>query len=84
MFPIQKLLLLPELNDIELNDINSDQIKENSRVCSSNKIPTNNLVNNDLINNNECGLLCNEVVSARIIVNGLTASWTHVNTCSNI
>jgi len=75
---------MPELMDITITNINTngEPIKTNHRTCSSNVLPTHKLVNNELIDNNE--LSCNEVSSARIIVNGLTASWTHVNTCNNI
>ena len=85
MYPIymQKLLLLPKLNDNEISDINNDPIKENSRTCSSNVMAAHHLVNDELINN-ECGLLSNKLDSARILVNGLTASWTHVNAATLI
>ena len=74
---IQKLLLLPELTDIAINT-NNDLIETTSRTCSSNVMPTHKLVNNELIND-ECGLSSNEVASAKIIVDRLSASWTHVN-----
>jgi len=75
-FVLQKLLLLPELNDNSTTDTDSDPV---SRSCSPNVMPTLKLVNDELISVSGHESFLNGVVP-RIKVNSLTASWTYVRT----
>ncbi|XP_065919844.1 ATP-binding cassette sub-family C member 4-like isoform X2 [Dysidea avara] len=72
---IEKLLLLPELGDI-ITGTDSDPVKTTSRSCSPNVMPSLKLVNEEVTNDSGHGSLSNGV-TPRIIVNNLTASWTH-------
>ena len=74
---LQKLLLLPELSGTAITGTNSDPVKITSRSHSPNVMPTLELVNEESIGDHEHESLPN-TVSAKILVNGLTASWTHV------
>jgi len=73
---MQKLLLLPELGDA-ITGRDSDPVKTTSRSCSPNVMSPLKLVNEEVSNNSGHGSLSNGV-TPRIIVNNLTASWTHV------
>ena len=70
---IQKLLILPELHIIA---ITSNPIKTTSRICSTNVMHTHKLTNKQMNYNT---LSSNDISIARIIVSGLTASWTNVS-----
>ncbi|XP_065919842.1 ATP-binding cassette sub-family C member 4-like isoform X2 [Dysidea avara] len=72
---IQKLLLLPELGNT-ITGTDSDPVKTTSRSCSPNVMPSLKLVNEEVTNDSGHGSLSNGV-TPRIIVNNLTASWTH-------
>ena len=78
-YVLQQLLLLPELSNIAITSDGSDPLKTTSRLCSPNVTPTLELVNEELINlSGRHESLPTELVSARLSVNSLTASWTHV------
>ena len=70
---IQKLLLLPELSGTAITG--SGMI---NTTHQSHSMPTAEVVNEESTNDSGHGSFANGVVSARISVNGLTASWTHV------
>ncbi|XP_065895722.1 ATP-binding cassette sub-family C member 4-like [Dysidea avara] len=70
---IQKLLLLPELGDTISGHTDSGPVKTTSRAGSLNVMPPLKLVNEEVTVH---GLL-SIGVPPRIIVNNLTASWTH-------
>ena len=68
-YSLQRLLLLPELSSIEITSANSSPTSE---LYSSN-------VNEGLIDNyDQYGLVSSNTVTAKILVSGLTASWTQV------
>ena len=75
LYCIQKLLLLPELSGTAITG--SDVIKTTHALHS---MPTVKLVNEESTNDSRHGSFSNGVVSAKISVNDLTASWTHVRT----
>ena len=70
---IQKLLLLPELSSAAITGVDMTKTTHGSH-----SVPTVELVNKESTNDSGHGSFSNGVVSARISVNGLTASWTHV------
>ena len=72
---LQKLLLLPELGDTISGHTDSGPVKTTSRAGSLNVMPPLKLVNEEVTVH---GLL-SIGVPPRIIVNNLTASWTHVS-----
>ncbi|XP_065919849.1 ATP-binding cassette sub-family C member 4-like isoform X2 [Dysidea avara] len=72
---IEKLLLLPELGGT-ITGTDSDPVETTSRSCSPNVMPSLKLVNEEVTNDSGHGSLSNGV-TPRIIVNNLTASWTH-------
>ncbi|XP_065916533.1 ATP-binding cassette sub-family C member 4-like isoform X2 [Dysidea avara] len=71
---IENLLLLPELDDT-ITGTDSDPVNTTSRSCSPNESPLK-LVNEEVTNDSGRGSFSNEV-TPRVIVNNLTASWTH-------
>ena len=71
---MQKLLLLPELSDVAIAGTDADPFKIASTAA----------VSKESHSNDEYELLSNEVAPARILVSGLTASWTHVKNDSGI
>ena len=75
---MQKLLLLPELSGTAVTGTDSGPVKTTSRSCSPSVMPTLELVNEELINHSGHESLPNERATARVSVNDLTASWTHV------
>ena len=78
IFVLQQLLLLPELSDSAITSVDGDPLKT-SRSCSPNVTHTLELVNEELINlSGRHESLLTELVTARISVNSLTTSWTHV------
>ena len=70
------MLLLPELSSIAAN---TDAVKTTISLYPHNVMTTHKLFNEELSDNNEYELLHNDVDSAKILVSGLTSSWTHVN-----
>ena len=74
---LQKLLLLPELHDVAITGTNnSDPLKITSRSTS----PTLKLNNEEMVNDSGDGLFSTGIKNqARVSVNSLTASWTHVS-----
>ena len=71
--------MLPELSNIAITSDGSDPLKTTIRSCSPIVTPTLELVNEELINlSGRHELLPTELVTARLSVNSLTASWTHV------
>ena len=73
---MQKLLILPVLTEI----LNCDGLKTTNGLCSNSMMPTRKLIDEELINESESRILRNKVVLPRVLVSGLTASWTHVST----
>ena len=72
----QNLLLLPELSNNTITY--SDEVKTTSRSCSPNVMLPLKLVNEEVTTDSGDGSL-SKGVTPRIIVNNLTASWTHVS-----
>ena len=70
---LQRLLLLPELSDTAITGTNSGTIKTTS---SCKDVPTHQPIIKEI---NMHGLLSNEEPMIRILVSGLTASWTNVH-----
>ena len=77
---LQRLLLLPELSGIAITNCNSEPVKETSRLHVTNMTCTHKLANKKTQCDTTHGLLSNDITTARIVVSGLTASWTNVNT----
>ena len=76
--------MLPELSNIAITSDGSDPLKTTSRSHSPNVTPTLELVNEELINlSGRHESLPTELVTARLSVNSLTASWTHVKNHDN-
>ncbi|XP_065917654.1 ATP-binding cassette sub-family C member 4-like [Dysidea avara] len=73
---LQHLLLLPELDDT-ITGKDSDPVNTTSRSCSPNVMSTLKLVAEEVTNDSRCSSFSNEVTPPRVIVNNLTASWTH-------
>ena len=73
---LQRLLLLPQLSDTAITGTNRGTIKTASKQHSTKDVPTLQPVNKEI---NICGLLSNEEPMIRILVSGLTASWTNVH-----
>ena len=69
--------MLPELSGTAITGTNSDPVKTTSGSCSPNVMPTLELVNEKSIGDHGHESLPN-TVSAKISVDALTASWTHV------
>ena len=66
---LQRILLLPELSSIEITSANSSPVKTTSEVY----------VNEGLIDNDDqYGLVSSDTFTAKILISGLTASWTQV------
>ena len=79
LYVFQQLLLLPELSNIAITSDGSDPLKITTRSHSPNVTPTLELVTEELINlSGRHESLPTELVTARLSVNSLTASWTHV------
>lgn len=72
----QKLLLLPELSGTAITGTSSNPLKTGSRLSPPNVMPNHKLINEEFISSSGYG---DEVTLAKIVVNELTASWTHVN-----
>ena len=73
---LQRLLLLPELSGTAVTSTNSGTIKTTSSQCSTKDMSVLQPVNKEI---NMHGLLSNEEPMIRILVSGLTASWTNVH-----
>ena len=79
-------MLLPELSSTALAAITDVDplVTSTSRACSPDVVPTLELVNEEMIDDNiKHGPSSNEIAPARLSVNHLTASWSHVknNNC---
>ena len=68
-------MLLPELSGVIIVSAGSNPVKTTMGICSSNLMPTVESVNEEKISNGGCAK--NGVPT--VIVNNLTASWTHVS-----
>ena len=74
------MLLLPELNNATaITGTDSDPVKTGSRGSSPNVNPTLELVNQEAANDSGHISFSNGLEKAKVSVNHLTASWTHVS-----
>ena len=72
--------MLPELNDnTAVAGTDSDPVKTGSRGSSPNVNPTHELVNQEAANDSGHVSFSNGLEKAKVSVNHLTASWTHVS-----
>ena len=70
-------MLIPELSGVIIVRAGSDPVKTTMGICASNVIPTIELANEEQISNGRCGSA--KKGAPTVIVNNLTASWTHVS-----
>ena len=77
---LQTLLLLPELNDnMALPGADSNPVAQGRRRSSPNANPALELVSQEMASDSGNVSFSNGFENAKVSVNSLTASWTHVS-----